>query len=426
MPAFRDAKRRCGEEPLIRGREVIIRKKPSRDHEKRKESRDATLMKGTEDLTAAGIDLESLEPSEESVGRLARLSFPSKEAERAVACWLGFAEVAEAARLLVEMESRTGDKELRREVRRSLFKLSQRGIVAPAVAGDRAEGTVLAKEADRGYVSHVDGRGDLVVWYVRPERSGDYYIVSGVVNHRRGLLEADAGHVARPALRDLLEGTRRRFSIRLLPADAAWCDLLLHDAYKQSESKRNPGVSRFPSYRMEITHRLPERVPCPVHARLEIDARSSSREVLDASARLLDEPELSGWVFDTDWVEPHLQAMGEIADSPLVLNRFQQAERREKTLTLARAAILSGEARGIYRKRLEAMAYFLFLDGRVEPARWALAVSNALLPECLDPAETIPFVVALAERSFSAAEETRRARDREEQRTSLIVKPGEK
>jgi hypothetical protein len=405
---------------------VTIRKKASRGHEKRKESRDAALMKGTEDLTAAGIDLESLEPSAASVDRLARLELPSREAERAVACWLGFAEVEEAAALLSRMESRSDDKELKREVRRSLFKLKQRGISEPASPGERAEGTVLAREEDRGYVSHVDPRGDLVVWYVRPERSGDYYILSGVVNHRRGLLEADAGHVARPALRDLLEGTRRRFSIRLLPADAAWCDLVLHDAYKQSESKRNPGVSRFPSFRMEITHRLPERVPCPVRAALTLGPGGGSREDLNASARLLEEPELSGWVFDPDWADPHLEALGEIADSPLVLNRFQQAERRAKALSHASAAILAGEARDIYRRRLEATAYFLFLDGRVDASRRALAVSDALAPGLPESVEEIPFVVALGERTFTAAEEARKAREREERRTSLIVKPGEK
>src|SRR5437773_4034897 len=144
-----------------------MRKKHSKEHERRKESRDASLMKGTEELMAAGQDLEALEPSAESVQRLAELRLPSRDAERAVACWLGFVEVPAAAALLAEMEARTQDKDLRREVRRSLFKLQQRGIAAPPPPGEVSRAPVLAKEEDRGYVSHVDGRGDLVVWYVR-------------------------------------------------------------------------------------------------------------------------------------------------------------------------------------------------------------------------------------------------------------------
>jgi hypothetical protein len=405
--------------------DVTGRRRGSKEHEKRKESRDAALLKGTEELTAAGMDLESLEPSAESVSRLAGLKLPSRDAARAVACWLGFSGVAEAAVLLAEMESGTRDKELKREIRRSLFKLRQRGIAAPPGAMGASEGPARAREEDRGYLSHVDARGDLVVWYVHPERSGDYYVISGVVNHRRGLLEADAGRLARPALREMLEGTRRRFSIRLLPADAGWCDRVLHEAYKQSDSKRSPGVSRFPSFRMEISHRLPERIPCPVHSLLDRGPMEDLREFLDRSARLLDEPELSGWVLDPDWLEPHLGELQELAESPLVLNRLQQIERREKALSGARRAIFGGEARDVYLRRLEATAYFLRLDGREAAAHLALAVSDALSPDSGERVEEIPFVVALAARSFRAAEEARQARHREQQRTALIVKPGE-
>ncbi len=404
---------------------MTIGRKQTRVRGRKKESRDAALMKGTEELSASGLDLESLGPTPGSVERLAGLRPPSLEAERAVACWLGFAEIPEAAALLSEMESRAQDKDLRREIRRSLFRLEQRGIACPSRASGAGPAPILAREEDRGYLSHVDGRGDQVVWYVRPERSGDYYILSGVANDRRGLVEADAGRVARPALRDLLEGTRRRFSIRLVPADPAWCDRVLHEAYRQSGSRRSEGVSRFPSFRMEISHRAPEMIPCPVHALLG-DRAAGLREILDSSARLLEEPELAGWLLDSEWMAPHLGAFQEISDSPLVLNRFQQEERREKALRAARTAIFSGEAREIYRKRLEATAYFFLLDGREEAARLSLGIHAALSREAADPPEGIPFVAALVARSFEAAREAHEARAREEKRTSLVVRPGDR
>ncbi len=405
---------------------MTIRRKHPKEQSRRKESRDAALSKGTEELAAAGTDLESLEATPESVARLKTLPLPTPEAERAVACWLGFAEIPEAAAALSEMESRARGKELKREIRRSLFRLEQRGILPPRPSGRPAETPALAKEEDRGYLSPVDGRGDLVVWYVRPERSGDYYVLSGVLNHRQGLLESDAGHVARPALRELLEGTRRRFSVRLLRADAAWCDRILHEAYKRSGSKRSPSVARFPSFRMEISHRVPEPVPCPVHHLVEGAKEAEGRDLVDRSASLLEEPELAGWILDPDWMAPHLEALQAISDSPLVLNRFQQEERREKALRAALSAIFAGEAREIYRLRLEAMAYYFLLDKREEAARGALAVREALSEGSPGPVETLPFVARLGGRSFAAAEEARKVRAEEERRVSLIVKPGER
>jgi hypothetical protein len=405
---------------------VTIRKKPSKEHEKKKESRDAALMKGTEDLLALGVDLEALEPSDDSVAVLSGLRPPSPEAERAMACWLGFAEIEKSAELLAKMELEARDKELKKEIRRSLFRLEQRGVAAARRALDTAAPPVLSREQDRGYLSHVDGRGDQVIWYVRPERSGDYYILSGVVNDRKGLLEADAGRVARPGLRDLLEGTRRRFSIRLVPGDPLWCDLVVHEAYRKSDAqRRNPGVARFPSYRMEISHRVPERVPCPVHAHFGALPSEERERLVESSARLLDEPEMAGWILDADWIAPHLPALLEISESPLVLNRFQKEERREKALQEALSAILSGEAAEIYRRRMESASYFFLQDGREEPARRALAVHLALA-DLAGPPEAIPFLRALATKSLAAAEEAHRQRQAEEKRSSLILKPGER
>ncbi|HMC83019.1 MAG TPA: hypothetical protein VKL61_07280 [Candidatus Polarisedimenticolia bacterium] len=405
---------------------MTIRKKHERVIEKKKESRDSALMRGTEDLLALGVDLETLGPTAESVARLAALRPSSLEATRAVACWLGFAEIPEAAEALAVLEEAARDKEVKREIRRSIFRLEQKGVTVPRRAPDSGASILLTREADHAYLSPVDGCGDQVIWYVKSETSGDYFILSGVVNDRRGLLESDAGRVARPAFREILERTGSRFSLRLLPADPAYCDLLLHEAYRRSASKRLPGVSRFPSLRSEISHRVPEKVPCPVHGTLGDERVAAEPEHLDGSGRLLDEPELKGWLLDPEWLAPHLEAMREVADSPLVLNKYQAEERLLRVLDAAGAVIFAGEARGAYHRRLEAMAYYFLLAGREEAARRALAVSLVLGSETSAPDPvTVPFVVEITRRSFAVAREAERARAEEEKRSTLVIKPGE-
>jgi len=406
---------------------VITRKKRSRALEKRKHSRDAVLMRGTEELLAAGIDLEVLEPTAASVTRLKGLPAPSMEMARAIACWLGFTEIPEAATMLAEWEETAQDKDLKREVRRSLFRLEHRGVAVPQRTAGPAASPVLTREEDRGYLSPLDGRGDQIVWYVKAERGGDYYVLSGVVNDRRGLVDSDAGRVARPALRELLDGARKRFSLRLLPAEAAYCDLILQEAYRSSASKRDSGVARFPSYRMEITHRIPQKIPCPVHAKLDDAAVLRDPGLLASSGRLLEEPELAGWLLEPEWMAPHLEAIREVRESPLVLNQYQSEERLARLIDTARTVIFGGAARAIYHRRLEMMAYYFLLDGREESARRALAVSLALAQEGAgEEAGSFPFASDLTHRSFSAFERAEKERAEEERRTSLIVKPGER
>ncbi|HEV8374659.1 MAG TPA: hypothetical protein VGR38_00320 [Candidatus Polarisedimenticolia bacterium] len=403
---------------------MSAKKKHSKELEKKRESRDAALLKGTEELLQVGVDLEDLEPTVDAVKRLASLPAPSREAQQAVACWLGFAELAEAADLLLAMEGRATDKDLKREIRRSLFRLEQRGVALPAAA--RSAGPALARETDRGYLSPVDSRGDQVVWFVKEESTGDYFVLSGVVNDRKGLVEADAGRVARPAFRDLVEKTHRRFSLRMLPASAAWCDRLLHEAYKRSTQRRHPGVSRYPSYRMEISHQIPDPMPCPVHALVEGEDLLQRRDLLETSQRLFEEAELSGWSLEAEWVDAHREAFLQATESPLVLSRFQQSERMEAAVREACEAIFAGEARQIYAGRLESMAYYFMLDGRAAAARQALAVSWTIAEGRPLAVGELPFAIELTRRSLSAMAQVEQARKREEQGPSLIVKPGER
>ncbi len=403
---------------------MTMRKKPSKEQEKKRESRDAALLKGTEELLGMGIDLENLESAAQSVARLAALAPPSVEAERALACWLGFAELAESAQLLMEMEGRASDKELKREIRRSLFRLEQRGIPIPS-AQTRPAGAALSRGMDQGYLSAVDPRGDQVAWFVREESSGDFFVLSGVVDERGGLAEADAGRVARSAFRDLLERTRSRFGLRMLPADAAWCDRLLHEAYKHSTQRRNPGVARFPTYRMEISHQIPPPMDPPIRTLLAEEVAAGREALLSSSDKLLEEKELSAWMLDAAGIEPHRQSYVDAAESPLVLNRYQKEERQDRALREAATAIFAGEARLAWARRLEAMAYYFHLDARPEPACRALAVSEVLANNDPQAAGALPFSLALTRRSLETAAALERRRE-EEKGPSLIVKPAER
>jgi hypothetical protein len=401
----------------------LTRQKKQGKRPRKTDPRDAALLAGTEELLALGVDLETLEPSAESVSRLAGLAPPSPEAERAIACWLGFAEIPEAAERLVAMEAAAQKKELRREIRRSLFRLEQRGVAIPRPAAPATGARALGREEDAGYLSPVDRRGDQIVWYVHPTPDGDYFLISGVLSERDGMVEADAARVDRPAFRDLVASSRARFGVRMLEADPGYCDLLLHDGYRANPTKRGPGVSRYPAFRMEITHRAPERVACPVHALL--GGAGSGTAVVDESARLLAEPEMEGWLLDPVWIAPHREPIREARDSRVVVSRHQKEERIDRLMRESAAAVFAGEAAGVYARRLERMAYYFLLDGREAAARRALAVSAALVDAGSGAADRIPFVMELTRRSFAAAEAAERAREKEERRGSVIVKPGE-
>src|SRR5262249_19449795 len=154
-----------------------------------------------------------------------------------VAFLLGRIADPAAVAALIKIEAGAPAKDLKREARRSLFKLEQRGLTVPraeASAGKRSAAASISEI--EGYISIVDGAGDRLVWLVRPHAGGGLQLLQGAVSDRNGLLQADGGVVKRKDLRDQADEIQKNAQLPMAPVPWEYADGILYSAYDKAKA----------------------------------------------------------------------------------------------------------------------------------------------------------------------------------------------
>jgi hypothetical protein len=379
-----------------------------------KPNRETRLREGEQRLREWGLpDDASVASLRDSIGR-------DPAADLAVAARLGaHAEVA-SADVLLALEASSRDKLVRKEVRRSLYRLQQRGIPVAHVA-PAAPAALTPPPALEGYLSAVDGRGDQLVWLVKP-RPGALLHLFAVTNDPEGLREVDLTETTRKALRAARQELLQRHELRMVEADWQYCDFLIDRAFRWASAKGTAISGDYRGFRAQLSKDpVTERTPL-IFSVLDAEAVRRQPGLLADSGTLLEEKEFRTWFFEPDAVKSYIEEMRQIRDSPLVLNAAQQQERFRALAEHAVEELFGGERRASWVRRLEEMAYFLHATGRVEQAKRAVAAALALA-ESTRGGRDIPLCEQLARSSLAAFWQIEEQRRQEDSRSSLIVTP---
>jgi len=368
-------------------------------------------------LARLGLDLEAVRAGRVGVDALAPLLAGSDGA--ALAAALGELPSPEVAALLVALEPHAGERAVRKEIRRSLYRVGQRGVPVPAPpAPAAAPRTPPAPEAE-GLLSLFDGGGDRLIWIIRPLPTGAL-LIAAQVNEPEGLREVSAGEASRKQIRAARQQLEAESGLRLVAADWRTLDALLVEAHVRAGG----GTTRERDYlrlRPRLTHETPRPPAEPVSAQVTAPSAEESAALAAGSAALLEEPELAPWVPAPEAAAPFVEEIARLRESPLVLSRLAQEERVREVLRRAAATLFPP---AVLARRLEGTAYLLAETGRALAARRALAVAQ-LLGARAAAALDVPLVALLAERAVGSLLAQATAHTEEERRGALVVTPGQ-
>jgi len=369
-------------------------------------------------LARLGLDPEAVRAGRVGADAVAPLLAGADGA--ALAAALGELPSPEVAALLVALEPRAAERAVRKGIRRALYRLRQRGVPVPeppAPAGTPR--TPAAPEAE-GFLSLFDGRGDRLIWIVRPLPSGGTFLVAAQVNEPEGLRDLSAGEASRKQIRAARQKLEADSDMRLVAADWRTLDALLVEAH----ARAGGGTVRERDYlrlRPRLTSEPPRPPAEPLSARVAAPGAEESAALASGSAALLEEPELRGWLPAPEAAAPFVEEIAGLRDSPLVLSRLAEEERVREVLGRAARTLFPP---AVLARRLAGTAYLLAETGRALAARRALAVALVLGARGAD-AMKIPLVAALVERAVGGLLAQATARTEEERRGALVVTPGQ-
>jgi hypothetical protein len=317
------------------------------------------------------------------------------------------------------------DKELKREIRRALYKLAQKGVEIPKAGGEKAAGheavIKLGPEIE-GYVSALDGAGVRMGWLVKPQMGGGIALLEGLVSDREGLLQVGGARLRRKDLREMIEESKQKHQITIASVPWEYVDRLLYEGFEKAKAAERKGLEEFTSIRAIFTIGKPKAGSHPVYRVLDpTSVRAGAWRSL--SHKLLEEPEFESWILERQWIEPYLKRVEDAQESRLVLNQAQKEERVAAIVRSGVADIFAGDRGQLYQGRLEDMALYLNATGRAEEGKLALAVALALQEGdwgglgALD----ITFLTRLTQKSFAFYLSEQKTKAAEE--PSLIVRP---
>jgi hypothetical protein len=341
-------------------------------------------------------------------------------ADVAIAHRLGAIASPESAELLQRLERDAADKRVRKEAKRALYRLQQRGVELPEQSPEAAP-AAAAVPAIEGYLSPVDGRGDQLVWLVKPQPNALAHLFA-VINDPEGLRETALNAVTRKTLKSLRAALEEKHEIQLVEVDWHYADFLVHRAFEWARTRGTRMSGDYPALRAQLTRLpAPESMPPSAVARVSAAALAAEETLIAQSPSLLETPELRTWFLTVEQLKPWLDELGGVKDSPLVLNRAQQQERFEEIIVRAIDAIFGGEARASWTRRLYEMGYYYSATRRPAQADQAVAVARAL--ESGRAPHDVAFCANLVRASLAFFFQRAIEHEEEQAKTSLVLTP---
>ena len=321
--------------------------------------------------------------------------------------------------MLVRMETHAAGA-LRREIRRALFKLRQRGIEAPlAELPTRGIPAASAPASETGLsalLSPADADGARVVWIMKARPGAGVKRLWGLVSERDGLFGITLTPLTRKELRHERAELERRAGVSFIDADWRVADFILCDAWRRTPESHRGEVRNFFALRTELIAQSP-----PSDLKHPVYDEFAAELAHEPSPELMKEPEVAAWPIAPATVKPYADEIAGLRNSVIVLSRIQQEERVVTVVERAIAELLAGEIGTRLRRHLEDTAYYFARTGHGQQAAWAAAAA-ARLRDGAD-LKRVAFFQAFMRARLGAIIAEEEQHQREE--TRLIMTPAE-
>src|SRR5512139_713283 len=177
---------------------------------------DEQLKKGLGALAAAGVAVEP--PNAVAIPQLRQLWRKSPETDMAAAFLLGKIPTIEAAQLLREFDQGLPDKDLQKEIKRSLFKLTQKGIAVPQEPAPETKAAPLFERETQieAYMSAVDGGGGRLIWIAKPQPNRGLQVIEEMVHDSEKILSFSGVQMKRKELRAMADDIKQQHGVSMI------------------------------------------------------------------------------------------------------------------------------------------------------------------------------------------------------------------
>jgi hypothetical protein len=277
------------------------------------------------------------------------------------------------------------DKSQAKPARRGLHLLRSRGTVIPEPQPRtyRVRGP-YAEAEQPSMASLIDGRGERIVWLVRPATEGTgFEVYQAEISETRGLIGFAAGAAPRKEWRERAHKVLADPRLGVAEVSSVHARWLIEQAYERTLAAGRVAPEEFARAKLDLGPvTRPDRHPA-------IDAAPALPlgEVRESLKGLFALREVATWIPEKEALDALDVAVGEIVTSKLVVEPAQRLEQLGIAVGRIADQSLTPALRARLAERLHETAYLLAHRGQMELAQRCTTAAALMLDESVPGSE---------------------------------------
>ena len=370
----------------------------------------------------AKTDLDEGKSEAELFQSLAPHLNQNTEFDRKLSESLGGLRDAKIAKLLQRLLGISKDKRVRREIKRSLYRLKTKGVAVEELASDRGTSILRPLQAEhaQGFGGAIDPLGHRFLVLGIPHPGRGLSLIQGVISDTEGWISGSGGETGRKGFKTFMEGVRENSPFPLVDIDPSYVAFLFVRAYELCLRKGKTPPQDYLTLKTDVEGVRKDYEKALIYSYLDAKEIAAEDRWLRRVEDLLKVDVLSRWKIDEDHIQPYADQIREAGESKIVLSTVQKQARVQEIYQTAVFELFSGEQRLLYQRRLEEMAYYLLKLGKHEEAKSSLAAALDL-ERPLNTFQPNPFLFQLVTRSILTL--LTEAYEEKKKEASFIVRP---
>jgi len=284
---------------------------------------------------------------------------------------------AETAQLLTGMLAQVEEKWVAKSIKRTLYKLRQRGVRWEEKPSRDEPILRPPKPAEpEGYLGAIDSTGSRIIVIAKPQHLRGLPVVISIVNDLEGIQEFNLREFSKKGFDEFLENSLSSADFPIVTAPAAYCVHLLREASSVSRRISKPLPQGYHEAENEFKDSTWDDPSPIIYQFINEDEVKDRVHLLKESSKLHEIMPFFAWFLPGQELQGYVSSITEAQESKIVLTPEQKDERINGIYMKALHEVFPENKRLLWKRRLEEMAYILLKTGKEEEA--TLAVSAAI------------------------------------------------
>ncbi|MCK5011557.1 MAG: hypothetical protein KAS98_13770, partial [Deltaproteobacteria bacterium] len=320
---------------------------------------------------------------------------------------LGSRAEKKSASLLNHMLKETKNKELSKSIKKTLYRLKNKGIEVSPTEPDiktKTEKKKVPLLPPTAYATTIDPLGERLILAIKPKNDQELTIFQFLTSDQKGINDLIASVTTPKDFKNYLTKIESTKEITMVEIDLDYCHFLIKESSQRNHTSGTAIPGNYFLWKKFFGEYDKNSDKAAIHNLLNSDEIISQEFLLQQSEELVDKYKFTFWLLEWKLLVDCQKEIHETENSLLVLSEHQKDERINETVKNTARLFFDDKNRSSFQRRLEDTAYILWKAGKTEDSKSAFAAALAFTPGGI-PSEDHPFALKTVKQNFKFLKE---------------------